>query len=787
MTLCITEKRDVAKKIASYLGATKDQGDWFEGNGYQITWCRGHLLELRVEEADGTWSLGKLPILPARFSLGPISKGKDKEGNYVNDPGVVHRLAVIKDLSQGCDEIVNCADAGREGQLIFDNVSRYLKFGRPCKRLWTSSLTKKDIVEAFRNLPYNSEFEEIGIAARLRSEADWMVGINATRAFTLTANASKPLSLGRVQTPTLCIICQRYLENKNFKSEPFWYIAGETSKDGVPIKYRSDENYSIEEQGQWHYKRVVEDGKLVVESVKTERKNEDAPLLHDLASLQKLANSKYSLTAKQTLDAAQSLYEKQLISYPRTSSRYISENVFRELRDTIEQLTSDKKYGAAAERLLEGSLNKRSVDETRLTDHHGLIILGVQQGDLSVIESQVYELVLIRFLEALSPVCVVDATTVEMSAGEDSFTIHGRKEIYPGWRGVCRGEDFSDEAGEENIENIEVSMQPLPQMSEGDTLELGRVDLVRDMTKPRPLLTDGTLLTQMENAGKRISDKKLAKNLKGIGIGTAATRDAIIDEIINRGYVVREKRKLVPTELGLSVYNVVKDKEIANVEMTALWESSLNAIADCDEQEKESFPQGIREYTIKITDDIRTADDIRRLGKLVEAQTIKCPKCKNDIPIGEKGGRCSCGYAAWRLISGKALTIEQMRQLYEKGKTEVISGFKSREGKSFSAALVLGEEGLSFEFPKMAEEDKPDCPKCGGKMSFSQKSCWCPQCRYTVWRNIAGKALTDGQLKTLIANGRTSKLSGFKSKTGRSFEAALVLGEGGEVKFEFNK
>ena len=784
MTLCITEKRDVAEKIARYIGATEDRKDYFEGNGYYITWCRGHLLELRVPEAEGRWTLSNLPILPERFMLGPISTGRDKEGNLIEDPGVKHRLAVIRKLMQQCDDVVNCADAAREGQLIFENVYRYIGIRKQCRRLWISSLMKKDILDGFSNLQDNRNFEGLGKAARLRSEGDWMVGINATRAFTLTANAEKPLSLGRVQTPTLCMICERYVENKNFKSEPFWHISGETTVRGVSFRYKSDDTWTVEQEGKEAYDSVIRDGKFTVESVSTERKNEEPPLLHDLASLQKIANSKYGLTAKQTLDAAQSLYEKQLTSYPRTSSRYISESIFQEMRGIMEKVSDYPAFSDAAKRMLSGSMSRRSVNETKLTDHHGLIVTGKYPGELSINEEQVYELILGRCIEAFSPVCVVDATVVELSAGDVSFTVRGRRELVLGWRTVFREDGVMD--GENtDVDEIEMTMTPLPQMVEGETIPLGQCDFVRDYTKPKPLLTDSTLITKMENAGRRVEDKSIAKALKGIGIGTSATRQDVIEEIIKREYVFRDKRKLVPTELGLSVYKAIKDKEIANAELTAKWESALNDIAEGEEDAAEEFNNGIRQYTIEITDDIRMDENIRAIGNIASFLTIRCPKCGKTIRVGAKGGRCECGFSAWRVVSGKTLSDEQMKQLYERGKTELIKGFKAKSGGSFNAALVLKEDGLSFSFPEEDPDSVPACPKCGKPMRFSQKSCWCPECRFAVWRTVAGKTLSDSQLSSLIKKGRTGKLSGFVSKAGKPFEAFLVMDGEGKVNFEF--
>ncbi len=786
MILCIAEKKDVARKLSKVLCAFEDRQDYFEGSGYCITWCQGHLLELRVKESEGAWSLAVLPILPERFELGPISKGRAKDGTYIEDAGCKHRLYVIRQLMQKCESVICCTDAAREGQLIFENVYRYIGIRKPCKRLWISDLTEKSIKKGFASLGDNDDYADLGKAARLRAEGDWLVGINATRAFTLTSGAERPLSLGRVQTPTLCMICQRYEENKNFISTPFWTLSGETSK-GVPFKYRCEKRFLAKEDGVSVRDAVLRDGILTVETVTTERKNEDAPLLHDIASLQKVANSKYGLTAKQTLDAAQALYEKQLISYPRTGSRFISEEVFQDVPEILDALSSHPVYGEDAKRIAAGSLNRRSVNETKVTDHHGLIVMGrLPKTDLPVVESQVYELVLVRFLEAFAPVCVADVTTVGMTSGGENFVAKGRREISLGWRAVCKDGEGGD-VNIDEVDSIEMTMNPLPHMEEGEKIPIGKLELEMDMTKPKPLLTDATLLSCMENAGKRIEDKSIGKALKGIGIGTAATRDSVIEEIINRKYVFRDKKKLVPTDLGLSVYHAVLDKEIANVEMTAKWEMSLNDIADGDIAAADTFLSGIKEYATEITNEIKMAEDIKELGAKAQNASVLCPSCRKPVRLGEWGGKCACGTSLWRTISGKRLSDEQMKQLYEGGRTGVIAGFKGKKGNTFSAALSLGPDNkLSFIFPEQIEEEAVKCPKCGTVMRFSDKGAWCPSCHFNVWREVCHKKLSDKQLQTLILKGRTGTIAGFKSKAGKAFDATLVLLDDDKVQFEFN-
>lgn len=786
MKVAIAEKRDVARKIARVIGADADRKDWFEGNGYCVTWCQGHLLELRVPESEGRWTLDNLPILPERFGLGPVSKGRNQDGSPAEDPSAKHRLRVIKDLIARSDGIVCCTDAAREGQLIFDNVYRWAGIRRPVARLWISSLTERAIRDGFRNLRDNREYDNLAAAARERSRSDWMVGVNATRAFTLTSGAQRVLSLGRVQTPTLCMVCERFIENRDFRSEPFWTLRGETAKDGTPFPYRGGIRYKDKAECERDRDSVINGGFLEVASVTTERKNEDAPLLHDLASLQKAANSRYSLTAHQTLDAAQSLYEKQYLSYPRTGSRFIPEDIYNEVPDLLRSLAWHPVYGEAATRLAGGNLNRRSVNETKVTDHHGLIITGKRPEGLSVTEEQVYELVLTRFIEAFSPVCIADVTTVVLTSGDLEFTTRGRKEISLGWKAVCK-EEPAEDVSQEEADAIEITMHPLPQMSRGDRIPVGALQAVEDVTKPKPLLTDATLLSAMENAGRRSDDKAVANALKGIGIGTPATRDSVIEEIIRRGYVVREKKRLLPTELGLGVYHAVRDKEVANVAMTARWETALEEIADGTSDGKE-FARGIRAYTEKITGELMTMEGAAEIGSRAGASEVKCPRCGKQIRLTNAGTRCACGFALWREVAGKRLTDEQLRQLAGEGRTGVLKGFRKKDGSRFDAALALDAEGktvFSYPGPPAAAEGLT-CPRCGSKISFNAKGAWCPSCRLSVWREVAGKKLSDQQMAALLKDGRTRTISGFTARNGKKFDAALVLDGEGKVRFEFN-
>lgn len=691
MKVIIAEKPSVAREIANTVGATLNRKEWYEGGGYAVTWCYGHLLELKVEEAEGKWKKEALPLLPEKFGLQPIP-GTQR-------PGQAPRLDVIRDLFNRCDGIVVATDAGREGELIFRNLYKYLGCTKPFKRLWISSLTESAIREGMGNLRDGHDFDALAAAAEQRSYADWLVGINATRAFTLAVGSSKMvLSLGRVQTVILNMICARYVENKNFKSEPFWFLEGESVKDGLSFKWRGTGRYDSIEPGQRDKNAVSGAGRITVDNVETNRTTEAPPLPHDITSLQKAANTRYGYTAEETLNSAQALYEAKLITYPRTGSRYIPEDVFKTIPNLLKSLGGMPEYAPALEVLRKGPLNHRCVNDEKLTDHHALIITENRPKDLSERDGRIYELVLTRFLEAFMPVCVADITKVTFSACGVEFSTRGRKDVSLGWRMVNKGGSF-DDVELADVDQIEMSMRPLPEMKEGDVIDIASLQLIEDKTKPKPLLTDARLLSEMENAGKHSDDKSVAAALKDIGIGTPATRAAEIEIVMTRGYVLRIKKKLVPTELGMLVYNAVRDKSISSVDMTAKWETELGEIED-GKREAAEFHDGIRSYTKSIVKDFLSCKDFGKIQAVLGDYVLKCPSCGKEIRLGEKSAWCpSCKFTIWRDIAGKKLSDETMKKLIKNGRSGLVSGFRSKSGKTFSAYVLVDKDGrCSFEF-----------------------------------------------------------------------------------------
>lgn len=709
MITILAEKPAVAKEIAKCIGADIRQKGYLEGNGYYVTWLFGHILELYTPLSEGNWRIDNLPIIPDKFQLREIS---DKDGNKP----YAEQGALVRTLLNKSESAILATDAGREGELLGREVFDFYGFHKPFKRLWISSLTEDAIREGL--LPHNlkdgnsPEFENLYLAGKMRSEADWLVGINATRAFTLAADIPRTiLSLGRVQTPILRMICERYLQFKNFKPESYWFLKGGSVYEGVQFSYRTIGRFLEEDRAKKAREAVLGSRFVTVDEVITERKTEEPPLLLDLSALQKMANARYGFTLDYTVALTESLYLKQLVSYPRTGSRYISEDVFITIPEIIDKLKNHPLYGDAAKALHGKTLNDRSVNDTKLTDHHALIVTGKDpeklpsEKTLTDDEAKIYDLILSRFLEAFSPVCVADITRVKLSAGGEEFETRGRKIVSLGWRAVCRDEE-SDDVAVEDVEEIEMSMGKLPPLKQGDIIPIAAIQLIKDQTKPIPPFTDATIVSAMEKAGSSLDDKEGAKALKDIGIGTVATRAEILNTLIRRKYIERvgkeKAKKLIPTRYGLMVYKSVKEYAISSVTLTAKWELALQAIAD-GRVRPEEFRARINNYTKNLTKELLSEKSVTQIKEVVEEMTVKCPKCGEAITFTEKSAWCKkCNFTIWRTKAEKTLSDNIIEKLINKGETGLLTGFKNKKGETFDAYLVLDKETgeLSFRFPK---------------------------------------------------------------------------------------
>jgi len=686
MIAVIAEKPSVARDIATVLGATQKNDRNISGNGYIVTWAFGHLVGLAMPDAYGIENFRRenLPILPQSFQLIPCQVKTDK--GYKPDSGTVKQLKVIKEVFDQCDKIIVATDAGREGELIFRLIYQYLDCRKPFVRLWISSLTDKAIREGLQNLKDGTMYDNLSRSAKARSEADWLIGINASQALSIAAGRGT-YSLGRVQTPTLAMICSRYLENKNFVPQKYWQLKLQTGKDSIEFSALSEEKFDSQQPAIDKLQIIKDSGQVQVKSVECKEVNQEPPLLYDLTTLQKEANTKLNFSADKTLSIAQKLYEGKLISYPRTGSRYISQDVFDEIPERISLLETYDRFAGYAKSMKGSSLNRRTVDDKKVTDHHALIITENKPSSLQADEQAIYELVAGRMLEAFSQKCVKEVTSISLTSGESIFAVKGTVIKSAGWRAVFNAQ----EEGEENT--------VLPALKEGENLPLFDIELLEKQTKPKPLHTESSLLSAMENAGKELEDAELKASMKDSGIGTPATRAAIIETLFTRQYIIREKKTLVPTEKGLAVYDIVKDKKIADVEMTGMWENALSKI-ESGEMNPDTFHKSTEVYASQITSEL--------LGMQLTLKTqldLICPKCETGkIMLYPKVAKCDntdCGLIVFRNKSDKQLSDKQVMELVTAKKTGLIKGFKSKARKSFDASLAFDDQfNVVFVFPE---------------------------------------------------------------------------------------
>ena len=685
MTTCIiAEKPSVARDIARIVGATSKQDGYMEGCGYVVTWAMGHLIALAMPETYGfsAYKAEDLPIRPNPFQLVVRQVRKDKE--YVSDPAALKQLKVIRSCFDKADRIIVATDAGREGELIFRYIYQYLDCRKPFDRLWISSLTDKAIREGLSNLKPGNCYDNLYHSAKARSEADWLVGINASRALSIARKGG--YSLGRVQTPTLAMVCRRYIVNRDFSSVPFWKLSVLTEKEGLSLKAIGSRNYENEASAQTALAALRSQSRLKVELVARKVGGTPPPLLYDLTALQKDANKRHGFSADKTLSIAQSLYEKKITTYPRTGSRYISEDVFEEIPTLL------RKTGIP----LSNPLNRHSVDNAKITDHHAIIPTGETPSGLSADEATVYQMVVNRFVEAFSPNSEEERMLVRFTDCTNTFTWKACRQISLGWKAVQK-ELVTDAEKKETENDDELVLPSLPDLTEGEVLSLVSAEITEHKTKPKPLYTEATLLSAMENAGKEVEDAESKKAMAACGIGTPATRANIIETLILRDYIRRDKKAIIPTEKGLAVYEIVKDKKIANAEMTGAWELALAAI-EAGKMPSDKFSQGINSYVGTICEELLSLSSEQK-----SYPVYRCPKCgQQSVGIYAKVAKCrheTCGFHVFRDVCGIHLSEDHIRDLISSGRTPILKGLTSKAGKKFNVRLVLGEDYItSFEF-----------------------------------------------------------------------------------------
>ncbi|MDO9257541.1 MAG: DNA topoisomerase 3 [Bacteroidales bacterium] len=692
MKLCIAEKPSVAKEIARILQATIRRDGYFEGNGYQITWTFGHLCSLKNPE-DYTpywkqWRMNLLPMIPPRFGI-----------KLIDNDGVKKQFETIKKLVADCDEVINCGDAGIEGELIQRWVLTKAECKKPMRRLWISSMTDQAIMEGFQKLKDGKEFDRLYAAGNARAIGDWLLGMNASRLYTLKyANGKGVLSIGRVQTPTLALIVRRYEEIQNFVPKQYWE---------VKTTYRNVVFNSVT----GHYDTVEDASKIIEEiisnlfeivSFEQKKGNEAPPKLFDLTSLQVECNKKFSFTAEETLKYIQSLYEKKMVTYPRVDTTFLPNDMYPKIEGILKEMEPYANFTAP---LLAKPIrkSKKVFDDDKITDHHAIIPTGVRPSGLPLEQKRVYDLIARRFIAAFYPDCIVSNTTVMGMVTSHEFKATGKVILEDGWRVL-----YPKKESEKDEDSDAAQEQIMPNFVKGEKGE-HTPELLEKQTQPPKMHTEATLLRAMETAGKQMEDEELRELMKDNGIGRPSTRANIIETLFRRNYVVREKKNLVPTQTGIQLINTIQNELLKSAELTGIWERKLRQIEKGEydpktflDEMKEMVSQLVREVTLEqkqmiVIEQIEaekkpeiaekpklsaakkpTAKKI--VAKPVNMATLTCPKCKTGTILkGKTAFGCSeyknsCTFKVMFEQYGKTLSERQLFTLIQNGKSNKIQG-----------------------------------------------------------------------------------------------------------------
>lgn len=794
MKVVIAEKPSVARDIASFLRATSRHDGYFEGGGYRVTWAFGHLAELKMPEDYHpewkAWSLVDLPIIPPTFEV-----------KLTGDRRASQQFAVIKRLFHSASELICATDAGREGELIFRYILALAGCERrPFRRLWLSSLTPAAIREAFSRLRPHTDYENLYAAARCRSESDWIVGLNATRCLTLVHRQQGLLwSAGRVQTPVLAMIVRRDDEIRTFLAEPFWELL--TRYRQTLFQYTGER--CAKEAEALQLLQRVQGHELVIQREQRKQENSQPPQLYDLTELQRDMNRRYGFSADATLQAAQLLYEGKLITYPRTDSRYLSDDLKRTIPDTLRELEPLKPEAIGRLNLKSLTFSGRIINNSKVTDHHAIIPTGSSPGELKSREEKVYDAVLMRLIAVFYPPCVKEVTTVDALSNRVSFRARGVRIVSPGWT-VLDPRTKTDEQAEQDE-----TSQRLPAFRSG---ERGPHEpfIKRGETSPPKPFTENTLLGAMETAGKLVDDEQLKEALKQRGLGTPATRAAIIETLLKRGYIVRDQKTLAATDLGRFLTAVIHDERLKSPELTGEWEAQLRQI-EAGRLDPKQFMAAIADYIREIVRSVQTPSVDQ--GKIGE-----CPRCGRTVIEGKRDFGCSgwregCSFILRREYKSHTLTTAEVRELVQRRVLLTPVGLSdnggvilaltdwgavveicpptppstsTESGKRRRTAGPRGKSPKPQEFT--AETALGSCPLCGSDVVEQKQSyrCgnWRAGCPVTIWKAVAGKRLSPRMAKTLLEKGRTSLLKGFKSKAGKAFSARLRLVDG-QVQLDF--
>ncbi|MBU3665584.1 MAG: DNA topoisomerase III [Chthoniobacterales bacterium] len=819
-TLVIAEKPSVAGDLARALGKFKKEKGYYEGDSMVISHTVGHLLE--IQEPDefkvvrGKWSLENLPVLPNRFDLVPREKAQEQLR-------ILKKLLARKDVG----EVINACDAGREGELIFRYVVQHFKNTKPIKRLWLQSMTADAIREGFAHLRSDEEMIPLSEAATCRSESDWLVGINGSRAMTAfykeLLGGFQVTPVGRVQTPTLAILVEREEKIRNFQPRPYFELHGEFGvAAGAYIgkwfdeKFKKSSDEDAKAERIWGRAKADEikakcEGKTgTVEETKTP-KSESSPLLYDLTTLQREANGRFGFSAKRTLQIAQALYEKhKVLTYPRTDSRYLPQDNLPAVKKVLSGM-DDPSLGPHARKALDKgwvTATPRVFNNAKVSDHHAIIPTGASPEKLDEYEMRLYDLVARRFIAVFFPPAKYEVTKRITTVEGEKFKTDGKVLIEPGWREVY---------GKSAAGADEESLVPVKQ---GETAETKSIEVKELQTKPAPRFTEATLLSAMEGAGKLVEDEELREAMSQRGLGTPATRAAIIEGLLTQEYVRREGRDLAATAKGIKLITALRELQIGTLsspEMTGEWEYKLKQI-EAGQLKRDAFMEEIRGLVDRVIKKIKEAS-----GQ-VNSETMrgnfhdldaKCPKCGSAAGFKEsfKAYDCKagCGLVVWKTVSGRELEPEEVRALLDTGSVGPIKGFKSKMGRPFEAKLALSEATgwkTTFDFGdggvRNNEPFNKDaatmvvekCPVCeNGAIydagnAFACEHALAPEkkCAFRMGKTILQREISADDVRKICAEGKTALLTKFISKKGRPFNAFLVLDKkSGKVGFEFEE
>jgi len=802
--LIIAEKPSVASDIAKALGGFTKQGDWFESDDCVVSSAVGHLLELALPESHdvkkGKWSFGNLPVIPPHFDLRPIERSEPRLN-------VLLRLIKRKDVAT----LVNACDAGREGELIFRYIVQHAKTKKPIQRLWLQSMTQSAIRDGFEKLRADREMLALADAAKSRSEADWLVGINGTRA--MTAFNSKEggfylTTVGRVQTPTLAILVEREEKIRDFKPRDYWEVharfgakAGEYPGRWFDAAWKKQEDAEKKPERLWDAARAEAiraacEGKAGTATEETKPSTQLSPLLFDLTSLQREANGRFGFSAKNTLGLAQALYEKhKVLTYPRTDARALPEDYVPTVRKTLEMLKEGQYVLFAGQILKSGwaKPNKRIFDNGKISDHFAIIPTLQAPKSLSEPEQKLYDLVVRRFLAVFYPPAEHLQTTRITEVAGHHFKTEGRVLKSPGWLAVY------GKASQAENEN-------LPAVEPGEKVKTLDIQSVANQTKPPARYSEATLLSAMEGAGKLVEDDELREAMSQKGLGTPATRAAVIEGLIKEEYVHRNARELVPTPKAFSLLFALKNfgvSEITSPELTGDWEFKLKQM-ELGKLKRDEFMEHIESVTRDLVARIKNGDIPDTAFATVEAA---CPKCGGVIQENYRKFQCqACDFNLWKVISGREWAPEEVAELIRSRTIGPLTGFRSRMGRPFAAVLRLNAENrIDFDFGQARPEDEggeaPDfstqqplgaCPKCGARVFDSGMAYVCEKavgsprtCDFRSGKIILQQPVEREQMEKLLAHGKTDLLARFISKKGRPFKAFLVKTPGGKIGFEF--